>query len=136
MTLSLAKLVELRRRSRIERARQLASNIETQAHILRMTELYNLQAEYLRMKHIVKPFGENIPAVINAKYKAIQDNIKDLESRPTVAAIAPTVSRQRTTEGEIPIIPTTKWKLPRRSYSAGDSDVGLGPWIKSMRSIK
>ena len=135
MKLDLAKLVEQRRRSRIDRARQLASNIETQAHILRQTDLYNLQAEYLRMKSIVD-FGNDVPAVARARYHTIRDNIRDIESQPTVAAIAPTVSRQRTTEGEIPIIPTTKWKLPRRSYSAGDSDVGLGPWIKSMRSIK
>jgi hypothetical protein len=64
--LSLAKLVEMRRRSRIDRARQLASNIETQAQILRSTQLYNLEAARLQLKHQLGGMGDNIPQVARA----------------------------------------------------------------------
>ena len=135
MKLSLAKLVELRRRSRIDRARQLASNIETQAHILRQTELYNLQAEYLRMKQLVRPFGENIPAVLNATYRAIQDNINDIESKPTVAAIAPTVVRQRTIDGDIVTIPLPRRPVTRQRAPLGRTGGYVGPGLEQfMRS--
>ena len=132
MTLSLAKLVELRRRSRIERARQLASNIETQAHILRQTELYNLQAEYLRMKQIVTPFGQNIPAVINAKYKAIQDNIKELESKPTVAELAPNVLRQHTIDGDLVTIPLPRRPVTRQRVPLGRAGGYVGPGLEQF----
>ena len=59
--LSLAKLVELRRRSRIDRARQLASNIDTQAQILRSTQLYNLEAARLQLQQQLGGMGANIP---------------------------------------------------------------------------
>ncbi len=60
--LSLAKLVELRRRSRIDRARQLASNIETQAQILRATQIYNLEAAQLQLSNQLGSIGQGIPA--------------------------------------------------------------------------
>ena len=61
--LSLAKIVELRRRSRIDRARQLASNIETQAQILRSTHLYNQEAARLQLDKQLGSIGQNIPQV-------------------------------------------------------------------------
>ena len=61
--LSLAKLVELRRRSRIDRARQLASNIETQAQILRATQIYNLEAAQLQLSNQLGTIGRGIPEV-------------------------------------------------------------------------
>ena len=61
--LSLARLVELRRRSRIDRARQLAGNIETQAQILRATHLYNLEAARLQLSNQLGTVGLNIPQV-------------------------------------------------------------------------
>ncbi len=61
--LSLAKLVELRRRSRIDRARQLASNIETQAQILRATQIYNLEAAQLQLSNQLGTIGQGIPEV-------------------------------------------------------------------------
>ena len=62
--LSLAKLVELRRRSRIDRARQLASNIETQAQILRATQIYNLEAARLQLSNQLGTIGQGIPEVV------------------------------------------------------------------------
>ena len=59
--LSLAKLVELRRRSRIDRARQLASNIETQAQILRATQIYNLEAAQLQLSNQLGSIGQGVP---------------------------------------------------------------------------
>ena len=61
--LSLAKLVELRRRSRIDRARQLASNIETQAQILRATQIYNLEAAQVQLSNQLGTIGQGIPEV-------------------------------------------------------------------------
>ena len=68
--LSLAKLVELRRRSRIDRARQLASNIETQAHILRSTELYNLEVARVQLDKQLGGMGGNVPLATRAIYDA------------------------------------------------------------------
>ena len=68
--LSLAKLIELRRRSRIDRARQLASNIETQAQILRSTQLYNLEAARLQLDKQLGGIGQNIPQVARAFHDA------------------------------------------------------------------
>ncbi len=61
--LSLAKLVELRRRSRIDRARQLAGNIKTQAQIQRATQLYNQEAARLQLDKQLGSIGQNIPQV-------------------------------------------------------------------------
>ncbi len=67
--LSLAKLVELRRRSRIDRARQLASNIETQAQILRATQIYNLEAARLQLSNQLGTIGDGIPEVARVFHK-------------------------------------------------------------------
>ena len=61
MKLDLAKIVEARKRSRIDRARQLSDNIETQAHILKSIELYNLEAERLRIETALGQFGHHAP---------------------------------------------------------------------------
>ena len=61
--LNLAKLVEMRRRSRIDRARQLAGNIETQAQILRSTQIYNLEAARLQLERQLGGVGRNVPVV-------------------------------------------------------------------------
>ena len=68
--LSLAKLVELRRRSRIDRARQLASNIDTQAQILRSTQLYNLEAARLQLQQQLGGMGANMPQAARAIHDA------------------------------------------------------------------
>ena len=59
--LNLAKLVELRKRSCVERARQLASNIETQAHIQKSVEHYNLEAARLQLENALGGMGRNVP---------------------------------------------------------------------------
>ena len=59
--LNLAKLVELRKRSRVERARQLASNIETQAHIQKSVEHYNLEAARLQLSNALGGMGQYVP---------------------------------------------------------------------------
>ena len=66
MSLSLAQIVERRKRSRIDRARQLADNIEVQAHILKSIELYNLEAEKRRLQTDLGQVGTNIPTVARA----------------------------------------------------------------------
>ncbi len=68
--LSMAKLVELRRRSRIGRARQLASNIETQAQILRATQIYNLEAARLQLDKQLGHIGQGIPATTRTFHEA------------------------------------------------------------------
>ncbi len=81
--LSLAKLVELRRRSRIDRARQLASNIETQAQILRSTQLYNLEAARLQLDKQLGGIGQNIPQVArtfhDARLATLTEEVADLQ---------------------------------------------------------
>ncbi len=81
--LSLAKIVELRRRSRIDRARQLASNIETQAQILRSTNLYNLEAARLQLDKQLGGIGQHIPQVArtfhDARLATLTDEVADLQ---------------------------------------------------------
>ena len=50
LPLDFYKRVEERRRSRIDRARQLSMNVELQRSILHTTELYNLESERQRLK--------------------------------------------------------------------------------------
>ena len=76
MRLNLAKLIEQRKRSRIERARQLSSNIETQSHILRQTEIFNLAAEYQKLASFLKPFGPNVPVVEKACFDVMKERIE------------------------------------------------------------
>ena len=78
MRLNLAKLIEQRKRSRIERARQLSSNIETQSHILRQTEIFNLAAEYQKLAAFLKPFGPNVPVVEKACFDAMKGRLEKL----------------------------------------------------------
>ena len=136
MKLDLAKLVELRKRSRIERARQLSSNIETQAHILRQTELYNLQAEYLRMKAILGGMGENVPVVAKARKDALEERVAFLEGRNAERAAPIYVNRQRTLDGDVVDIPVARHRHApvARPFRTGISytGTGLGPWIKSI----
>ncbi len=68
--LGLAKLVEMRKRSRIDRARQLASNIETQAQILRSMQLYNLEAARLQLDKQLGGMGADVPQAARAVHDA------------------------------------------------------------------
>ncbi len=83
--LSLAKLVEMRKRSRIDRARQLASNIETQAQILRSTQLYNLEAARLQLDKQLGGMGHDVPqaarAVHDAHLAALTAEVADLRQQ-------------------------------------------------------
>jgi len=138
MKLDLAKLVELRKRSRIERARQLSSDIETQAHILRQTELFNLQAEYLRMKAILGGMGENVPVVAKARKDALEERVAELESRNAERAAPIYVNRQRTLDGDIVDIPVARHRhasvARRLRTDSSYTGTGLEPWIQSIRS--
>ena len=76
-TLRLAKIVELRRRSRIDRARQLASNIETQAQILRATQIYNQEAARQQLERQLGSIGQNIPLVARVFHETRLNNLTD-----------------------------------------------------------
>ena len=80
--LALAKLIQKRRRSRIERARQLASNIEVQAHIRRNIDLYNLQAQ-LQLKNDLRHLGANVPQaarqIHEARLARLDADVADLQ---------------------------------------------------------
>ena len=137
MKLSLAKLVELRKRSRIERARQLSSNIETQAHILRQTELFNLQAEYLRMKAILGGMGEHVPVVAKARKDALEEKVAELESRNAERGAAVYAERLRTLDGRLVGVPNTRRRpvaaARRMKTESTDKWAGLGPWLKNVQ---
>ena len=137
MKLDLAKLVELRKRSRIERARQLSSNIEAQAHILRQTEPFNLQAEYLRMKALLGGMGENVPVVAKARKDALENRGAELESKNAVSVAPVYVTRQRTLDGELVNIPVTRRApaaVPERKRTESTyTGAGLVPWIRNFR---
>ena len=94
--LALAKLVEKRRRSRIERARQLSSNIEVQAHIRRATDLYNLEAQQLQLKNTLGGMGANVPQAMRVIHEArlaqMDSGVSELQRQqgqtPTHALVA------------------------------------------------
>ena len=98
MKLNLAKLVEMRKRSRIERARQLADNIETQTHILKSIELYNLEAEKRRLEVAIGNIGQHVPAVGRAMAETRLNLVRQKEPKlqhETAFSIArPTVRRK------------------------------------------
>ena len=138
MKLNLAKLVEMRKRSRIERARQLSSNIETQAHIMRQTEQFNLQAEYLRMKAILGGMGEDVPPVAKARKDALEERVAELESRNAERSAAVYVNKQRTIDGGLVDIPVRRREpasIARRiKTESAYKGPGLGPWIKNIHT--
>ena len=85
--LALAKLIEKRRKSRAQRARQLASNIDVQAHIQRRIDMYNLDAQRLQSRNALGSMGANIPAasrvIHEERARAIAANLSDLERTST-----------------------------------------------------
>jgi len=85
-SMNLAKIVELRRRSRIDRARQLASNIETQAQILRATQIYNQEAARQQLERQLGSIG-NIPQVARVFHEtrlaAMTDAVAELRQEQT-----------------------------------------------------
>ena len=68
--LALAKLIQKRRRSRVERARQMASNIDVQAHIRRSIDLHNLQAQKHQLKNALSNLGANVPQTARQIHEA------------------------------------------------------------------
>ena len=76
-SLHLAKIIELRRRSRIDRARQLASNIETQAQMLRATQIYNQEAARQQLERQLGGIGHNIPQVARTFHETRLANLTD-----------------------------------------------------------
>ena len=98
MKLNLAKIVEMRKRSRVERARQLADNIETQAHILKSIELYNLEAEKRRLESAIGNIGQHVPLVGRAMAETRLNLIRQKESKleqETAFPIGPVRRRQK-----------------------------------------
>ena len=81
--LALAKLIQQRRRSRIARARQLASNIDVQAHIQRNVDLYNTEAQRIQLRNALGGMGANIPAearrIHEARLEQLDDNVTGLQ---------------------------------------------------------
>ena len=99
MKLNLAKLVEMRKRSRIERARQLADNIETQAHISRSIELYNLEAEKRRLESALGHIGQQVHpvgrAMAETRLNLMKQKQAKLEQETAFSIARPIVRRSR-----------------------------------------
>ena len=68
-------------------------------------------------------------------YGIIQDNIRDIESKPTIAEITPNVVRQYTLDGNLVTIPLPKRRVTRQrgplGRSGGYVGPGLEPFIRS-----
>ena len=99
MKLNLAKVVEMRKRSRVERARQLADNIETQAHILKSIELYNLEAEKRRLESAIGNIGQHVPlvgrAMAETRLNLIRQKEGNLEQETAFSIGRPPVRRRQ-----------------------------------------
>ena len=98
--LALAKLIEKRRRSRIERARQLSSNIEVQAHIRRATDLYNLEAQKLQLKNALGGMGANIPQAMRTIHEArlaqMESGVSELQRQQEQTPMLALATREMT----------------------------------------
>jgi hypothetical protein len=70
LPLEMAKIVEQRRRSRIDRVRQMAYNVELQKSILHTTELYNMEAERQRLSTALRPDVNYVPALARPMHQA------------------------------------------------------------------
>ena len=86
LPLNFHKVVETRRRSRIDRARQLSMNVEMQKHILHTTELYNLDAERQRLKvALATSLGAPLARVVHDAQMDVVMRTADEEAREVAA---------------------------------------------------
>ena len=119
--LALAKLIEKRRKSRVERARQVASNIDVQAHIRRNVDMYNLDAQRLQLRNALRGMGANIPAasriIHEARVQAIEANL--MEQMEQASAVSSAAAPLQFAMGQL-IQPR------RRVVRAGTLD----PWVR------
>ena len=119
--LALAKLIEKRRRSRVKRARQLASNIDVQAHIRRSVDMYNLDAQRLQLQNALGSMGANIPAasriIHEARAQAIETNL--IEQMEKASAVSSAVSPLQFAMGQL--------NQPRRRMVRAGT---LDPWMR------
>ena len=76
--LAIAKAIELRRRSRVERARQMASSIDVQAQIRMANDLSNLATEAARLKNIIGTMGANVPQIARDRLEYTQQAMKTI----------------------------------------------------------
>ena len=103
MPLEMAKIVEQRRRSRIDRVRQMAYNVELQKSILHTTELYNMEAERQRLSTALRPDVNYVPALarpmqqaqLDAMTRSIERRGAELQPGPFVEPAQPRMRRLR-----------------------------------------
>lgn len=75
LPLGIAKIIDKRRRTKIDRARMISTNAELQKHILHTTELYNLQAERHRLQTMLRPDVNYVPALARPVHQAALDQL-------------------------------------------------------------
>ena len=115
LPLDMAKIVEERRRSRIDRARQLSMNIELQRSILHTTELYNLDAERRRLK--VALDSSLGPACARTVREVQMENMTRRVEQLQATAVAPTAVlmpgrqrlRRQVNGGHVPNMTLDRW---------------------------
>ena len=103
MPLKMAKIVEQRRRSRIDRVRQMAYNVELQKSILHTTELYNMEAERQRLRTALRPDVNYVPALarpihqahLDAMTRSIERRGAELQPGPVLEPAQPRLRRLR-----------------------------------------
>ena len=110
LPLNFHKIVEERRRSRIDRSRQLSMNVELQRSILYTTELYNLEPERQRLKVALQTsLGAPLARVVhNAQMAGVvmrtrEDDERDARRKAVEERLANMTNRVAELEGAMTI---------------------------------
>ena len=135
--LALLKKIELRRRSRVERARQMASSIDVQAQIRMANDLNNLATEAARLKNIIGTMGENVPQIARDRLQHTEDAMASIrEGEAPFVGIPAGPERlvlrapQRTLTGAPSIPPTAKAKARQRNGGQSAAGPSLVPFLR------
>ena len=137
--LSLAKAIQLRRRSRVERARQMASSIDVQAQIRMANDLSNLATEAARLKNIIGTMGDNVPQIARDRLEHTQQAMQSIREGESAFVGIPAgpervvlrAPRQRTlTGGYVPVSAAQpRRRTTGRRAGNGDTAPSLLPYL-------
>ena len=135
--LELLKKIELRRRSRVERARQMSSAIDVQAQIRMATDLSNLATEAARLKNIIGTMGENVPQIARDRLQHTEEAMASIrEGEAAFVGIPAGPERlvlrapQRTLTGAPSIPPTPKARPRQRNGGHSAASPSLMPYLR------
>ena len=138
LPLDFHKVVDARRRSRIDRARQLSMNVEMQKHILHTTEIYNLESERQRLKAaLATSLGAPLARVVHdAQMDAVMrtpaDEAREAQRTAVEARLAQMTNRVVELEAAaaVPMMPVRRRVRRKPPEGTGESVVTFNRYAR------